>query len=85
VSLGQLAFAAQRPQRSMSLDLEARTLGQAFWLAWSERAAIMEFDGGMERPQAERAAWVSTRAALKLEEPSGRKVVYGPRDRRDSP
>jgi len=29
-----------------------------YWLeTWSERAAIMEYDGGMNRHDAEQAAW----------------------------
>ena len=31
---------------------------------WEERAAIMEFDGGMERKQAERAAYFDMRKLI---------------------
>ena len=45
------------PQAEAALDPEA--LGE-----WEERAAILEFDGGFSRPEAERMAVLQTRTLV---------------------
>lgn len=34
---------------------------------WEERAALMEYDGGLSRQEAERLAWNDTLRAIELE------------------
>lgn len=39
---------------------------EALHEAWEERAAIMEFDGGLPREEAERIAWLSVYGSARL-------------------
>lgn len=60
------------PEESQKLQISNGTIGstikgaspnkEAFYESFEERAAIMEFDGGMNRDKAEQQAWISTTA-----------------------
>lgn len=41
---------------SRTQNTDANDAHVALWVDWNERAAVLEYDGGLERPQAERRA-----------------------------
>lgn len=61
-------YSGGRKADAAPLDMRPDELARDIYDLYEERAAIREYDGGQNRVEAERAAWVEARRALGITE-----------------